>query len=114
VPTDSEWIILTDYLGGLPVAGGKMKSIGTIQAGTGLWEEPNTNATNESGFSGLPGGDRTDSDFRYIGEIGGWWSNTEDGSFGGGLYRDLGHDDGNCFKSSTDKRNGQSLRCIKN
>ena len=48
-PTDAEWTTLTDYLGGEEVAGGKMKS-----AGTQYWIGPNTDATNESGFSGLP------------------------------------------------------------
>ena len=58
VPTDAKWTQLTDCLGGESVAGGKMKSTGTIQAGTGLWDDPNTAATNESGFTGLPGGIR--------------------------------------------------------
>jgi uncharacterized protein (TIGR02145 family) len=51
VPTDSEWLILLTYLRD-PV-GGKMKSVGTA-----YWNEPNIGATNESGFSGLPGGCR--------------------------------------------------------
>ena len=59
VPTDAEWTILTDYLGGLSVAGGKLKSTGDNTAGTGLWNFPNTGADNTSGFSALPGG------FRY-------------------------------------------------
>jgi uncharacterized protein (TIGR02145 family) len=50
-PTDGEWTTLTDYLGGAAVAGGKMKTTG-LQ----YWISPNTDATNESGFSGLPGG----------------------------------------------------------
>ncbi len=50
-PTIDEWTILSDYLGGKNLAGGKMKS-----TDTSLWESPNINATNESGFSGLPGG----------------------------------------------------------
>jgi uncharacterized protein (TIGR02145 family) len=37
VPTDTEWQTLVDLLGGSSVAGGKMKTTGTIQAGTGLW-----------------------------------------------------------------------------
>jgi uncharacterized protein (TIGR02145 family) len=56
VPTDGEWTGLTDFLGGATVAGGKMKSTGTIEEETGLWYEPNTGATNESGFSSIPGG----------------------------------------------------------
>ena len=66
LPTDAEWTTLTDYLGGVDVAGGRMKSIGAIEAGTGLWVTP-TGATNESGFTALPGGLRGwDGGFRYL------------------------------------------------
>lgn len=58
VPTDAEWTTLTDYLGGASVAGGKLKATGTIEAETGLWHDPNTGATNETGFTALPGGGR--------------------------------------------------------
>jgi uncharacterized protein (TIGR02145 family) len=61
VPADEEWTILTDYLGGLDFAGGKLKSIGTIEDGDGLWQQPNEGATNESSFTGLPGGYRSGS-----------------------------------------------------
>jgi len=70
VPSDGEWTNLTDFLGGASVVGGKMKSI------TG-WNAPNTEATNESGFSGLPGGVRYNGDFNYVGYDGNWWSSTE-------------------------------------
>ncbi len=63
VPTDAEWTELTDYLGGENVAGGKMKTTGTLDAGTGLWAAPNFGATYSSGFSGLPGGSRIESGF---------------------------------------------------
>ena len=53
VPTDDEWTILTDYLGGKSVAGGKLK-----ETGTSHWLSPNTGATNETGFTGLPTGYR--------------------------------------------------------
>ena len=53
VPTDEEWKILSNYLGGEKAAGGKMK-----EKGTAHWHGPNTGATNESGFSALPGGYR--------------------------------------------------------
>lgn len=58
LPTITEWTILTNFLGGANVAGGKMKTTGTIEAGTGLWLSPNYGATNLSGFSALPGGYR--------------------------------------------------------
>ena len=51
LPTHTEWTTLTDYLGGITVAGGKLK-----EAGTRFWNTPNNNATNESGFTALPGG----------------------------------------------------------
>jgi uncharacterized protein (TIGR02145 family) len=76
VPSDAEWTTLTDFLGGVQVAGGKMKATGTIQAGTGLWQTPNTDATNESGFTGLSGGYRG-TGFGAIGIYGNWWSSTE-------------------------------------
>ena len=56
IPAFDEWELLIDYLGGVSLAGGKMKAVGTIEGGDGLWREPNTEATNESGFTGLPGG----------------------------------------------------------
>jgi uncharacterized protein (TIGR02145 family) len=58
VPTDAELQNLVNFLEGASVAGGKMKAIGTIQGGDGLWNSPNTGATNSSGFTALPGGYR--------------------------------------------------------
>jgi uncharacterized protein (TIGR02145 family) len=71
VPSDAEWTTLTTFLGGEEVAGGKMKSITP-------WESPNSWATNESGFTGLPGGCRGyDGTFGTIGNFGIWWSSSE-------------------------------------
>jgi uncharacterized protein (TIGR02145 family) len=53
LPSDAEWTVLTDYLGGTAVAGGKLK-----EAGTAHWFSPNNGATNESGFTAIPGGRR--------------------------------------------------------
>jgi uncharacterized protein (TIGR02145 family) len=73
VPTDAEWTELTDKLGGENVAGGKLK-----EAGTAHWISPNTSATNETGFTALPGGSRDyDGAFIGVGYWGNWWSATE-------------------------------------
>jgi uncharacterized protein (TIGR02145 family) len=74
LPSDDEWTILTDYLGGGSVAGGKMKEAGTVR-----WDSPNTDATNSSSFSALPGGYRDDNGRTYnsIGGTGVWWSSSE-------------------------------------
>ena len=80
IPTTAEWKVLSDYLGGHKIAGGKMKSTGTQ-----YWKSPSPDedlsdieVTNESGFSGLPGGKRSDYGvFDYVGIEGNWWSSTE-------------------------------------
>ena len=68
VPTDSEWKVLIDYLGGDTIAGGKMKEAGTIN-----WNSPNEGSTNLSLFSALPAGYR----FGGIRDGSDWWSSTE-------------------------------------
>ncbi len=72
VPTNAEWTVLTEYLGGESVAGGKMKEVGTTN-----WNSPNVDATNTSLFTGLPGGNRESGDYYGIGSGGCWWSSTE-------------------------------------
>lgn len=80
LPNNQEWGTLINYLGGVSVAGGKMKTTGTLQAGTGLWNTPNTGATNESGFSALPGGYyihwTTPPNFNNINNSSSFWSST--------------------------------------
>jgi len=73
LPSDAEWTTLIDYLGGTYFGGGKMKEVGTAH-----WESPNKGATNDSGFTALPGGFRLDSGIFYgIGTTGNWWSSTQ-------------------------------------
>jgi uncharacterized protein (TIGR02145 family) len=121
IPSDGEWSNLINCLdpnadGGnnLPnIAGGKMKSIGTIQAGNGLWQEPNTNATNASGFTGLPAGYRYyDGAFLYVGSLGVWWSSSEYGTTGA-WYRYLYYNDGYANSYSGNKEDGFSVRCLR-
>ena len=70
VPSDAEWTELSDYLGGESIAGGKLK-----EAGTAHWLSPNIGATNQYGFTALPGGWRgCDGKFYNIGNVGYWWS----------------------------------------
>jgi uncharacterized protein (TIGR02145 family) len=75
VPSLAEWTVLIDYLGGAEVAGGKLKETGTTH-----WSSPNTGATNETGFTALPGGmwiNAIDSIiYSDIGNDGNWWSCT--------------------------------------
>lgn len=72
LPNEAEWTQLTDFLGGELVAGSKMKEIGTFH-----WNSPNTGATNESEFTGLPGGYSSSyGDFAIPGIGGYFWSST--------------------------------------
>jgi uncharacterized protein (TIGR02145 family) len=108
VPTDAEWTTLTTSLGGESVAGGKMKSTGTQ-----YWLSPNTDATNSSGWSGLPGGFRTTyGTFGLIGNNGGWWSSTE-GSTGNARSRGLNYNNGEVNRSNNPKPDGLSVRCLR-
>lgn len=105
VPTTDEFTNLVIYLGGNPAgAGGKMKS-------TNLWQPPNTGATNESGFSGLPGGRRmTAGAFQILDYAGYWWTSSE---MGGGGYRMLTYNLDTSSSSYTYKQYGFSVRCLK-
>jgi len=108
VPSDDEWTILTDYLGGKSVAGGKLK-----ETGTSHWQSPNTGATNESGFTGLPTGYRNFSgSFNSISSYGFWWCST-DWSSTGAWYRDVYYGYNSVDRSNTNKKSGATVRCVK-
>jgi uncharacterized protein (TIGR02145 family) len=108
VPSDAEWTTLTTYLGGEDVAGGKLKEIGTTH-----WNYPNTDATNESGFTALPGGNRFfNGTFGDTGAGGYWWSSTEHSasfSWYRYMYFALGFVDRDYYG----KESGISVRCVK-
>jgi uncharacterized protein (TIGR02145 family) len=107
VPSDFEWNDLTAYLGGNLIAGGKMKS-------QVHWSAPNTGATNESNFNGFPGGYRmaSNGNFNSIGYVGYWWSSSEVNS-SNALFYNLQYDNEVVQRSLVNKRNGFSVRCIK-
>jgi uncharacterized protein (TIGR02145 family) len=107
VPSDPECTTLENYLGGISVAGGKMKAL------SNLWSSPNTDATNSSGFSGLPGGVRIfDGQFADFGNFGYFWSST---SFSTSTTwrRRMDYNNGVVDRGDRDKRNGNSVRCLK-
>jgi uncharacterized protein (TIGR02145 family) len=108
VPTDAEWTTLTTYLGGLGVAGGKLKETGTTH-----WLDPNYGATNETGFTGLPGSIRSynGQPFGVLGRGGFWWSS--DYYVGQGWYRVIGYGGADITRSREDERTGFSVRCLK-
>ena len=108
VPTDDEWTTLTDYLGGTSVSGGKMKETGTEH-----WSSPNTDATNESGFTALPGGYRYGNGYYYSqGYVGFFWSSTELSS-NYAWYRLLNYNTSGVYRVSNYKLYGFSLRCVR-
>ncbi len=108
LPTDAEWTVLTEFLGGKYVAGGIMK-----EAGLAHWNSPNEGATNSSGFSGLPGGLRVNNGYFYdLGHFGIWWSATElDADYA--WYRTLDYNDADVYRYLYSKAFGLSCRCVR-
>ena len=108
IPSEAEWTILTTYLKGKGLAGGKLKE--TL---TSHWASPNSDATNSSGFTALPGGYRNkDGDFRNVNIMGGWWTITEY-TKSVAWYRYVDCNSSNIYICSTFKNSGFSVRCIK-
>jgi uncharacterized protein (TIGR02145 family) len=108
IPTDSEWSVLINYLGGDSIAGGAMKATGIT-----FWNPPNTGATNNSGFAGLPGGNRLSNQLFYgINNYGHFWSSSElNDSTAWSQY--LYYNDSKIYHYYSTKGVGFSCRCIK-
>jgi uncharacterized protein (TIGR02145 family) len=118
VPTDAEWYTLENYLDptvndpndtgyrGTDV-GGKLKAVSS------LWTNPNTGATNSSGFTAFPGGLRTsDGPFNHIGNYGFWWSSTVYSSaFAWSRY--LNYLNASSNRNGNYASNGISVRCLR-
>jgi len=108
LPTDAEWTVLTTFLGGEDVAGGKMK-----ETGTNHWSSPNTLATNSSGFTALPGGYRyDDGDFYDLADYAYFWSSSESSS-SDAWDRILSCYDAIVYRFGNAKAWGFSGRCLK-
>ena len=103
IPSDAEWTKLSDNLG--DEAGTKMKS-------SSGWQN-NGNGTNTSGFAGLPGGYHDDDGYFYdIGATGYWWSSSENDAIGA-WSRYLNDVDGDVYRNYDNKRDGFSVRCLR-
>jgi uncharacterized protein (TIGR02145 family) len=108
VPTQEEYRILVDYVGGTDIAGGKLKENGTKN-----WNRPNTMATNLSGFTALPGGGRSmDGTFSNIGNAAFFWTATES-SASEGVAVVLSCNSGVYQEITPDNEAGLSVRCVK-
>ena len=111
VPTDEEWTILENYLGGPGVAGGKMKETGTEH-----WLLPNTGATNSSGFTGLPAGEYdayfNPNKFWLLHTAAVFWTSSQTNQLQA-IERYLSHDDVVCGSLPWHKVMKYSIRCIK-
>jgi uncharacterized protein (TIGR02145 family) len=113
VPTDAEWTTLSNYLGGEFVAGGRLKSTRTEPDPHPRWNSPNIGATNQSDWSGLPGGYREfQGDYTDQGGTGLWWTSTE---IGGNLAWSrfiINSSPGITQMNDFFKNYGASVRCI--
>ena len=108
LPSQQEWIILMNYLGGYKVAGGKMK-----ENGISHWKSPNTLADNSSGFTALPTGNHVTYGFyNTIGESCCWWSKTE-WDYVNIFAPSLSFDSGEFLQSNNSRQQGIGIRCVK-
>lgn len=108
VPSDKEWQLLIDYLGGEKIAGGKLK-----ETGTDHWNSPNTGADNSSGFTALPGGARFyERGFVGIGYNALWWTSTKI-NFNKSMAVVTMYNSSEIAINKTDTLRGYSVRCIK-
>jgi len=113
VPTYDEWRVLEVFLGEDSGVGNKLKEEGTTH-----WEGPNSEATNETGFTGLPGGHRnpqSNGEFNFIRVNGYFWSSSQSDQYVfDGQFRALLTVSRNLGAGSNVKGYGYSVRCLKN
>ncbi len=109
VPTNEEWETLIEYLGGINLAGGKLKENGLAH-----WNAPNEGASNSSGFTALPGGCRVTEEiiFYYFLFAGYWWTSTEEDP-GNAWWWNVNYANAATLGYYINKGYGFSVRCIK-
>ena len=108
VPSDEEWNVLINEIGGSAVAGGKLKTEGSV-----YWEHPNSGATDELGFGALPGGFRDIyGDYHGAGEVGYHWATDESSIYA--RSKSMKYDNAGVNDLDWHKINGFSVRCVRN
>lgn len=111
VPTENEFKTLSTTIGN---NGGALKEIGTVETSTGYWDEPNTGASNSTGFTARPGGrrDATNlSGFRLINKYATFWSSSV--NTGQGSYISLSNINNNFYTGTLTFQIGGSVRCVR-
>jgi uncharacterized protein (TIGR02145 family) len=107
VSTDTDWAILTNFLGGDSIAAPKLKDTELIS-----WQYPYNVTTNQSGFTALPGGIRGNDQFALGGQCGCWWTST-DYTVDEAWERRMDYLTVKVEKRETSKKFGLSVRCVK-
>ena len=108
VSSEKDWNSLAQSLGGAELAGKKLK-----EKGTAHWKTPNKDATNESGFTAIPGGlNYSFGSFVSFETKAYWWTSTEDGDDTAIVFS-LGYDSNELFNLFLNKGVGLSVRCVK-
>lgn len=116
IPSDEEWNAMVSSIADRNNAGGTLK-----ESGTSRWRKPNTGATNETGFTALPGGYRSyQGTFNLLRASAYWWSSTEASWYGVSddepsrvIFRSVQHDNAILTRHISEKTNGFSVRCVK-
>jgi uncharacterized protein (TIGR02145 family) len=108
IPTEVDLEELTTFLGGINEAGSKLK-----ESGISHWISPRILATNESGFSALPGSDRDiHGNFQLNGFSSKFWTSQELDETKS-IFWSLSGNNNAVANANTDKGNGLSVRCVK-
>jgi uncharacterized protein (TIGR02145 family) len=126
VPSDDDWTQLIYFLDSQAettaiftgvqsnIVGGKIKTTGTIQNGNGLWQDPNTQATNETLFSAVPGGYIHPNGGSYeLGNYSYWWTSVPYNTTNA-WSRYVNSSSSAIYKEANSREQGFSIRCVKN
>lgn len=108
IPSDDEWELLSNHLGGESVAGDKLKSID-------YRDRSSSASTNSIGFKAIPSGmrDVVGGSFSGIGTEYNWWSSSPGNSSWDAYYRRISNNYAFLDRGDFDKNYGLSVRCVK-